>query len=95
MCNRSTTCEECGGKFERITRRCDLEDTKGGWVVVSLETRLVGGDRGRAKLHNFHQEKPKCSVAAAVERAFVEAKGEGERNWLRGVERRIVGGGRC
>ncbi len=42
MCNRSAS-KDCEGEFERITRRCDLEDTKGvglschlrlGWLVV-------------------------------------------------------------
>ena len=44
VCNRSNP-EKCAGEFERITRQCGLEDTKGvglwchsklGWLVVVI-----------------------------------------------------------
>ena len=48
--------------------------------MVSLETRLVGGDRGGRNYSISIGKKPQFSVAAVVERPFVEADGEGERN---------------
>lgn len=76
MCNRCTS-EECRGKSEKITRRCELGNTKGvgsschlglGWLVVI----------GAGEITQFPSGKPKYSVAAAVEKAkaFVEAEGE-------------------
>ena len=74
MCNRSTS-EDCGGQCERITRRCDFEDTKGvelschlrlGWLVVI----------GAGEITQFPSGRPKYSVAAVVGKAFVEAEGK-------------------
>ena len=64
MCNKNTS-EDRGGEFERITRRCDLEDTRGvglschlrlGWLVVI----------GAGEITQFRCGKPKYSVAAVV-----------------------------
>ena len=54
---------------------------------MSLETSVGWWCSGQAKLPNFHQADQKCSVAAVGKKAFVEAEGEGERNWVRGVEK--------
>ena len=48
--------------------------------MVSLETRLVGGDRGGRNYSISIGKKPQFSVAAVVERPFIEADEEGERN---------------
>lgn len=61
--------------------------------MVSLETRLVGGDRGGRNYTISIGKKPQFSVAAVIERPFVEADGGGERNCVREVEGRIAGGG--
>ena len=43
---------------------------------MSLETRLVGGDRGGRNYSISHGTNRKYAVAAAVEKTFVEAEGE-------------------
>ena len=93
MCNRSTS-EKCGGKFERITRRCDVEGTKGvglscrlrlGWLVVI----------GAGEITQFPSGKPKVLCSRCGGKGVCRGRGGRERNWVRGVERRIVGGGGC
>ena len=77
MYNRSTS-EKCGGEFERITRWCNVEGTKGVGLSCHFETRLVGGDRGGRNYSISIRKTESTSVAAAVGKAFVEADGEGK-----------------